>query len=164
MDEQRPDENQNANQQGGDSMSTVGTIAAVAGVVALGAVAYESYKMYDAYQRAQDGVSVPHRKTLEETFGEPMHTGTFTLSEATTWLKAHFRDGCEGVIVRTDCAALKKFAPNLNLGESEETYLVMIILDKASNVMRDSVLVKFEALDSGLKEALGNEGMLVIEP
>ena len=164
MDEKRPDENQDANQQGGNSMSTVGTIVTVAGVVALGAVAYEGYKMYDAYQRAQDGESVTRGKTLEEAFGEPMHTGTFTLSEATTWLKSHFREGCEGVIVRTDCAALKKFAPNLNLGEADETYLVMIILDKVSKVMRDSVLVKFEALDSGLKEALGDEGMLVIEP
>ena len=149
MDEKRPDENQDANQQGGNSMSTVGTIVTVAGVVALGAVAYEGYKMYDAYQRAQDGESVTRGKTLEEAFGEPMHTGTFTLSEATTWLKSHLRDGCHGAIFRADCPALKKYAPDLNLGDELKNYLVMVIVDKSANTMADHVLVKFDALDAG---------------
>ena len=140
-----------------------GTVVAVtAGAVILGVAAYELYKTYDAYQRAHNGVD--RAKILEETFGEPMHTGTFTLNEAVTWLKDHFSDGCNGVIFRADCAGLKSYAPKLNLGENVENYLVMAIVDESAKTMRDRVLVKFDVLDSRLENALGDEGMMVIEP
>ena len=147
-----------------DTINAGAVVAVTAGAVVLGVAAYELYKTYNAYQRGHNGVATDRVKILEETFGEPMHTGTFTLGEAVTWMKSHFSEGCQGAIFRTDCAGLKSYAPNLNLGKEEENYLVMAIVDEASKTMRDRVLVKFDVLDSGLEDALGDEGMLVIEP
>lgn len=147
-----------------NTMNTGTVVAVTAGAVVLGVVLYELYKTYDAYRRAQDGTIAGRVKILEDTFGEPMHTGTFTLNEAVTWMKSKFDTGCKGVIFRTDCAGLKSYAPDLNLGKEVENYLVMAIVDEASKAMRDRVLVKFDVLDSALKDALGDEGMLVIEP
>ena len=138
-------------------------IAAVAAVTAAVAGGYYLYQTHGAYQRAQDDMDIDRSKILEQTFGEPMHTGTFTLSEATVWLKSHIQDGCQGVILRADCASLKTYAPKLDLGRGLENYLVMAVVDKAANAMREHVLVKFETLDENLEEALGSEGTLVIE-
>ena len=145
-------------------MGTVGAFLTAAGAAVVGAAAYEGYKMFNAYQRAEDGASTDRVKILEETFGEPMHTGTFTLGEAVTWMKSHFSEGCQGAIFRTDCAALKPYAPKLTTGKGLENYLVMATVDKVSKTIRDCVLVKFDVLDSGLEDALGDEGALVIEP
>lgn len=151
--------------KGGKIMGTMSTIAVIGGVVAVAATAYYLHQnqSQDTFQRTQNNVSIDHGKILEQAFGEPMHTGKFTLSEATTWLKSHFREGCEGIIFRSDCAALKAYAPNIDLGKGSEHYLIMAMVDKSANTMQDHVLVKFETLDANLNEALGNEGMLVIE-
>lgn len=123
-------------------------------VAVIGAVARHIYLQ---------NVAADNDKILEDIFGEPTRTGTFTLEEATTWLKSHLRDGCHGVIFRADCLELKKYAPDLNLGDELKNYLVMTIVDKSANTMADHVLVKFDALDANLTKALGDEGMLVIE-
>ena len=136
----------------------------IMGAVAVGVGLSATYKALIADQRAEDISATERVKILKGTFGEPVYTGTFTLNEAVTWLKSHLHDGCNGVIFRTDCAELKSYAPNLNMGKDVGNYLVMAIVDKASKAMRDCVLVKFDVLDSGLEDELGDEGMLVIEP
>ena len=140
----------------GISMDTTTIFLTVAGatvcVAILGTIIWRVY-----------GSNGDKSKVLESVFGEPTHTGTFTLSEAMTWVKSHFRTGCQGAIFRADCAALKNYAPDVDFSSGLENYLVMVILDKSGGAMQDSVLVKFEKLDANLEEALGDEGMLVIE-
>ena len=99
---------------------------------------------------------------LKACFGEPMHTGTFSMREAVQWLKAHHKDGSKGVIFKADSKALEAYS-KLHLHGDPGNYLIMAMLDEAGSALGDSVLIKYDMLDSVMEDALGADGMLVVE-
>ena len=127
-------------------------LTAVAGA-ALVAIVYELIKKQ----------KLGETNALEAVFGVPMVTTKFSRKEAVEWIKAHHKSGSKGIIFKAGGSALKELAPKLNLGEDLEHCLVMAIVNESSKKVESGVLVKFDELDSGLLELLGEEEMVVIE-
>ena len=84
------------------------------------------------------------------------------MREAVQWLKAHHKDGSKGVIFKADSKALEAYS-KLRLHGDPGNYLVMAMLDEVGSTLGDSVLIKYDMLDSAMEDALGADGMLVVE-
>ena len=94
---------------------------------------------------------------LEIVFGEPLYVNSFSLLDVTTWLK-------KTAIMKARPELLKAFEHDLDFSEGIEKALVIVIYDTSTNEKIDSLLVKYEKLDSDLEAALdkGN-GVMVVE-
>lgn len=139
----------------------IGYVGAVAGGMVLGVI-LDRIALSLASNR-----KLEKEKILEECFGKPMSTGAFTLSEARDWIQARealLQNGGKAAILKVNSETLRGIGKDLDVGNSLKNYLLIAVVDGASKSMVDSVLIKYEALDEALEEALkkGN-GVLVVE-
>lgn len=108
------------------------------------------------------------RRILYNCFGEPMYAGTFSLREARDWINARreqIEEGCRAVICKVNNDNLKMLHQELEIDLDAEKYLVVAIVgDEDKDSVRDSLLVRYEKLDSQLENALRKgSGVLVVE-
>ncbi len=106
-------------------------------------------------------------KILEQCFGEPMYTNTFSLNEVRDWIKTReslLLNGAKAIVLKANAETLRRIGKDLDIGNNLKNNIVIAIVDEASKNISDSVLVKYETLDAKLEEALSNgNGVLVVE-
>lgn len=125
--------------------------------------------MFCAYFNFQTRPSKSKDKTkiLEECFGEPMCTNTFTIDEAKEWItvrKEHLENGAKAVIMKINDNTLKSLGKELNIGSEIGNMMIVAIMNTQSSHIIDSVLIKYETLDQNLEKMLAKgNGVLVVE-
>ena len=108
-------------------------------------------------------------KVLKHCFGEPVYAGTFSLGEAKDWIKERenlLKNGCKSVIAKVNNQTLKMLGVELalNFDANPGNYLVVAIIDKDKNEIKDSVLIKYDKLNTVLEDVLAKgDGVLVVE-
>lgn len=106
-------------------------------------------------------------KVLEKCFGEPMYTSTFSMSEVRDWIKAReslLQNGAKAIVLKVNSETLRRIGKDLEIGNNLKNNIVIAIVDEASKDISDSVLIKYEILDTKLEESLNNgNGILVVE-
>lgn len=106
-------------------------------------------------------------KILEKCFGEPMYTNTFSMGEVRDWIKAReslLKNGAKAIVLKVNSETLRQIGKELDIGSNLKNNIVIAIVDETSKNITDSVLIKYEALDLKLEEALNNgRGVLVVE-
>lgn len=117
--------------------------------------------------KAKSDKSLERSKVLEDCFGEPMCTNTFTISEAKEWImgrKEQLENGAKAVIMKANDNTLKNLGKELHIGSGVENMMIVAIVDTQQSRIIDSVLIKYETLDAGLENALAKgNGVLVVE-
>ena len=118
-----------------------------------------------AYHRAKNK-PISKEKVLEHCFGKAFYARTFALAEAKDWIKdrkGKLENG-KALICKVNNKTLKMLDTEvkLNFNSGEERYLAIVIVSE--NSVKDTLLVKYEQLETRLEELLdrGN-GVLVIE-
>ena len=105
-------------------------------------------------------------ETLRRNFGEPSVVTTFTFDEAIDWITQHdnlMQNGCEAAIFKVNNQTLKMVNRKFNIDFGVEKYLVVAIIKKQGRSIQESVLVKYDRLDSKLENELApGKGFLVI--
>ncbi len=121
---------------------------------------------YFLYQQSKNGGSKDPEKFLRDAFGEPMVTGHFSMSEATSWIKARssvLENGGKALVMEANESTLKTMGVDLKIGDSPNKFLVMAIVSTEKSDVMDSVLIKYTTLDENLKKNLANgDGVLVV--
>lgn len=108
------------------------------------------------------------KRLLYGCFGYPMFAGTFTLSEARDWINARgeqLEQGSKAVICKATNDNFKILHQELNIDLDKETYLIVAIVnDNDKDNIKDSLLVRYEKLDSKMENALAKgSGVLIVE-
>ena len=113
-----------------------------------------------------------HKKTklrrsqlLEECFGKPVHVNKLSLAEVRDWIKArehHLGNGAKAAVLEANEGVLKSVGKQLDIGTGVDKFLILVIVD-GNNQITESTLVKYDELDKGLKELLGEQGAVVVE-
>lgn len=110
---------------------------------------------------------IEKEKILERCFGEPMYTSSFSMGEVRDWIKSReekIQNGAKAIVLKANSATLRKIGKELNIGNNLKNNIVIAIVDESSEDITDSVLIKYESLDSKLEEALNKgDGVLVVE-
>ena len=108
-----------------------------------------------------------YSKVLEECFGEPMYTNTFTLSDVVNWSKAReeqIKSGNKIAVVKASPEKIKEFVNDLEIGKGVDNYLIIALVSENNKEIVESMLVKYEKLDKPLEEQLNKgNGSMVIE-
>lgn len=133
-------------------------------ISSLGAVAVILYKIITI---VKNKTNLKKEKIIENCFGEPMYTNIFSISEAREWIKSReslLKNGEKATIVKVNHETLRSLGQDLDIGNSVDNYIVIAIINQETNEISDSVLIKYESLDSKLEKVLqkGN-GVLVVE-
>lgn len=110
---------------------------------------------------------IEKEKILESCFGEPMYASSFSMGEVRDWIKSReekLQNGAKAIVLRANSETLQRIGKDLDIGNNLKNNIVIAIVDESSKEITDSVLIKYESLDSKLEEALekGN-GVLVVE-
>ncbi|MBQ3446209.1 MAG: hypothetical protein IJG37_01020 [Synergistaceae bacterium] len=118
--------------------------------------------------RMKENAQERRRRLLYNCFGYPVFAGTFTLSEARDWINARgemFGQGCRAVICKATNDNFRILHQELNIDLSKETYLIVaIVSNEDKDSIRDSLLVRYDKLDSKMENALAKgNGVLVVE-
>ncbi|MBQ3458676.1 MAG: hypothetical protein IJQ75_07725 [Synergistaceae bacterium] len=118
--------------------------------------------------RRKENAMERRKRLLYACFGYPMFAGTFTLSEARDWINARneqLEQGSKAVICKATNDNFKILHQELNIDLDKETYLIVAIVnDEDKDNIRDSLLVRYEKLDSKMENALAKgNGVLVVE-
>lgn len=109
------------------------------------------------------------RKLLEHCFGEAVYARSFSLSETRDWIKEReklLKDGCKALVAKVNNETLKMLGKELKLDfdSDDEKYLVIVLVSRQDNAIKDSVLIKYEELNAQLEDALAKgNGALVVE-
>ena len=108
-----------------------------------------------------------YSKVLEDCFGEPMYTNTFAISDVRDWSKAReeqLKEGHKIVVLKAVPELLKDIGKELEIGSGLDNYLVMALVNEENKEIVDSLLVKYEKLDTMLEEQLKKgDGSMVVE-
>ncbi len=110
--------------------------------------------------------SLERSKVLEDCFGEPMCTNIFTISEAKEWImgrKEQLENGAKAVIMKANDSTLKRLGKELHIGSGVENMMIVAVVDTKQSKMLDAVLIKYEALDAGLENALAKGNGVLVE-
>ena len=68
------------------------------------------------------------------------------------------------VIIKPNDSTLKRLGKELHIGSGVENMMIVAVVDTKQSTMLDAVLIKYEALDAGLENALAKgNGVLVVE-
>lgn len=119
-----------------------------------------------ALTKMREDKEIEREKLLEECFGEHIYAGTFSLAQMRDWVKSRnelLKNGAKAFAMKINDETLTKLGVQVQLGKEMENFLVIAILNEAEKNMVDSVLIKYENIDSQLDRLLekGN-GMVVI--
>ena len=96
-----------------------------------------------------------------------MYSNSFSLCEVRDWIKSRenmLQNGAKAIVVKANSETLHRIGKDLDIGNSIKNNIVIAIVDETTKSISDSVLVKYEKLDTKLEDALdkGN-GVLVVE-
>lgn len=122
-----------------------------------------------ALEQSKTDKVVNKEKLLEECFGEHMYVGTFSLPQARDWIKVrqeNLNRGAKALVMKITPESLKKLGQdiqNIQISSDMDNYLVIAIVNSATQEMEDSILVKYDELDERLEELLAKgDGTLVV--
>lgn len=106
-------------------------------------------------------------RILEKCFGEPMYTSSFSLNEVSDWIKTReemLQNGAKAVVLKANSETLQGIGKDLDIGNNLKNNIVIAIVDESNKNILDSVLVRYDSLDTKLEKSLdkGN-GVLVVE-
>ena len=105
-------------------------------------------------------------ETLKRNFGESSIVTTFTFDEVMDWITAHdelMQNGCNAMVFKASNETLKMVNKKFNIDFGVEKYLVIGIVKEKGKKFLDSVLVKYDKLDTRLEQELkaGNGSMII---
>lgn len=105
---------------------------------------------------------------IEECFGKPMVTTTFTMGEVKSWIsqrKEILERNGKALVTTLDQKNLEKFGLEFPIKESTvmRNYLLLAMIDTEQGKILESALVKYDKLEQSLKIALdkGNGNMVI---
>ncbi len=117
-----------------------------------------------ALKKSGNNEVIDTEKLLEECFGEHMYVGMFTLSQAKDWIKVRkesIEKGSKALVMKITPETLKELNINAQVNMDTSNYLTIAIVNNGQ--MEDSILIKYEELDSKLEEILAKgDGTLVV--
>ena len=121
----------------------------------------------NAVELLKDKPEEKQRLILEACFGETVYADTFSFLEAVNWVKRHARllkDGASVLIFKMDDAKFNEmFGKSFkDVVLNDDQYLVLTIMRDGNPDETNSLLVKYENLDSRLQAELA-DGSFVIE-
>lgn len=105
---------------------------------------------------------------IEECFGKPMVTNTFTMGETRDWVakrKENLEKNAKILITTLDQKNLEKYGIKLQVKEHKaiKNYLLLAVIDTEQGSILESVLVKYGELDQDLRAVLDKgEGSVVV--
>lgn len=109
---------------------------------------------------------VESKELLFECFGEPLYSSTFYFEDVTNWIegkKDRILAGDKVAVIKTSEKLVEKYCSNIRISHDIDNYLIMTIIS-TDNKMSESILVKFEKLDSKLLDLLDKgDGILIVE-
>ena len=130
------------------------------GGVAIGVVADRLVDYVVAKQK------VKFEEALIGCFGEPMSTNCFSLKDVNEWLqtrKEKIQNGAKGFVVKASSINLKKLGIEIDSNGSVSNMLIVAIINVETNNIEESILIKYDSLDSELESILSKgDGTLVI--
>ncbi len=105
---------------------------------------------------------------IEECFGKPMVTNTFTMGETRDWIasrKESLENNAKVLVTTLDQKNLEKYGIQFQVKEPTaiKNYLLLAAIDTEQEGILESALVKYGKLDPELKAVLEKgEGSLVV--
>ncbi len=134
-------------------IATTATAAVVIGII-----------IANAIKNSKNSEVIDEEKLLEDCFGEHMYVSTFTLSQAKDWIKVRkesIEKGSKALIMKITPQTLKELNINAEINMDTDNYLTIAMVNNGQ--MEDSILIKYEELDSRLEEMLAKgDGTLVV--
>lgn len=142
--------------------------AMLAGGIVIGAVLGVTLDEVIRRTKEAEKEEIPMKKALEACFGEPMYAETLTLEEIRNWISKRntpLHNGQKVVIAKATSDNLKTYGLSMDPVDDLEHYLFVVIVDESASMISpaDSLLIKYERLDTALEERLdpGN-GVLIV--
>ena len=136
----------------------------LAGIFAGGVVAGVAADMLRVYMK--DKKRKASEETLRRNFGEASNVTTFTFDEAMEWITARdelMQNGCSAMIFKVNNETLKTVNKKFNIDFGVEKYLAIVITKEPNKKFLDSVLIKYDRLDSRLENELAQgKGSMII--
>lgn len=102
---------------------------------------------------------------FDESFGESMYTNSLSLKEVGAWVfdrEDKVREGATAIVLKANSETLKGIEKTPSTEDEENKKIIIAIVDMKGKEIFDSVLIKYEELDSNLEKAF-NRGNGVFE-
>lgn len=117
--------------------------------------------------KSQKEKTMDPAKILEECFGKPVYSSTFSMEEVRSWIKErmeYLNKGSKAAVIKANEESLRSVGKDLPIGNDDSNSLILAIFNMSTKEIEDSVLIKYEMLEHTLEQALerGN-GVMVVE-
>lgn len=108
-----------------------------------------------------------YSSVLEDCFGEPMFSNTFTVADVRDWSRAReeqLRNGNKIVVMKAIPKRIEELGKKLDIGNGVENYLIMAVVNESNKEIVESLLIKYENLEEKLENRLKDgDGAMIIE-
>lgn len=141
-----------------ETAEIIGIAATATAAVVIGII------IANAIKNSKNSEIIDEEKLLEDCFGEHMYVSMFTLLQAKDWIKVrkeNIEKGSKALIMKITTKTLKELNINAEINMDIDNYLTIAMVNNGQ--MEDSILIKYEELDSKLEEMLAKgDGTLVV--
>ena len=141
-----------------ETAEIIGIAATATAAVVIGII------IANAIKNSKNSEIIDEEKILEDCFGEHMYVSMFTLLQAKDWIKVrkeNIEKGSKALIMKITTKTLKELNINAEINMDIDNYLTIAMVNNGQ--MEDSILIKYEELDSKLEEMLAKgDGTLVV--